>query len=1272
MPFKLKEFYRFLPFFTLIAGLLMSAFVGIFTYNYYEQKEHKRLEIASHEIVLLIRERMATYEQILRSGVALFDVSDNVTRDAWATFVKEQKLNENYKGIQGFGYSEVVLARNEHKHEEQIREQGFPNYTIRPHGLRAFYAPVIYLEPFNARNKKALGYDVFSEKVRREAMLQAMQTGKAAITGKVTLIQENDKDVQTGFLMYMPVYKKGSKLDTHQDRALSIQGFVSAPFRINDLMKGILGTEYSNVNFDIYDDNSTLSDNILYRSSTNNEFTKIYKTINITINNHTWTIAFKTNNSVKNEYLSIVALVSLLSLMATFLLYLFLRSLIKTDEDLIQVMQKRYIAMFNKHDSIMLLIDSIDGTIIDANESAQNFYGYTYEEFLSLNIGDINQLSREEIALLMPLTVQRKQNHFIFQHKLKNGEIRTVEVFGSPIEIENGKLIFSIIRDVTKEQEFLNQIKKEAFRKELALSTGIVGIWEWNIDTNTLIWDGVMYQIYGITQKDGESPYEMWSNAIDPNDKPAVEANLLSAKENNVEYHISFWIRTPAGERKYIQAIGKYELDDFGKAFKMVGLNIDITEQKNREIQLKTLLNQQEALYKVQTVGFVHLKDRHFKWTNEIFETMLGYEKGELQGKPARIMYHDEEEYISYGRDGYEALKNTGIFTREIKCVKKDGSQFFVLASMTSLYKDSTEAVGVAFDITEIKKQAKLIEKQHEEFKTIFDISRDGLAILDLESNFLDFNDAYLAMTGFTREELLATSCIALSIPEDHERAIQAIKIVTEIGYLESFEKTCIVKNGKYIVIKMAMSFMPDKKRILISTKDITDMRHHEEQLEFIAHFDPLTKLPNRVLLSDRMKQSIATAHRNNGKLAIAYLDLDGFKQVNDIYGHDAGDILLIEVSKRMQESLREGDTLARLGGDEFVAILGDQNDKSETFTVLNRLLNAAAFPVDIQNAVVTVSASVGVTFYTKGCDIDADILLRQADQAMYEAKLRGKNQIAVFDDISDFSNQVGENALAIKNALNNNEFMLHYQPKVNMKSGQVIGAEALIRWNDPQRGILYPDEFLSVVDNRPLMYEIDKWVLNAALSQLDIWHTEGFDTKVSINISAYTFKQPDFIYLIDKAVAKHPNLQPYQIDIEILESSSLHDIEDVRQIIEQLHERNITVSLDDFGTGYSTLSYLKKLGIDTLKIDKSFVLDILYDEGDLSIVNASVGLAEAFNAKPLAEGVESVEHGNVLLGLGCHLAQGYIISRAMSSDLLPTWVKEWKPPESWQGIEKV
>lgn len=811
------------------------------------------------------------------------------------------------------------------------------------------------------------------------------------------------------------------------------------------------------------------------------------------------------------------------------------------------------------------------------------------------------------------------------------------------------------------QQQFITQMQAHAQRYEAFMKFASSGVFIMDMQGNLKECSQMAADMLGYSMEEMITLNVTQWEAMVP---PEEIAKLFQSTSTQTPIHFESKHKRKDGTF-YDAAISSVQIRIGGETFIYASVK-DITEQKEKEMHLKNLLEQQKALYKVQTIGFIFLKNRYFEWTNETFEQLFGYEIGELQGQSARIIYDSDDQFENYGREGYEALKKIGTFTKEIQGVKKDGTKITLLTSMTALKEDASEAVGVAFNITEMKQQTEIIKKQNQEFKTIFEISRDGLAILDLQSNFLDCNDAYLTMTGLSKEELLASSCIALSIPQDHQRSIEAMKIVKEQGYLESFEKTCIVKDGKQIVIRMALSLMPDKKRILTSAKDVTDLRNHERELEFIAHFDPLTKLPNRVLLSDRMQQSISNAHRNDQALAVAYLDLDGFKQVNDTYGHEAGDLLLVKLSERMQGVLRAGDTLARIGGDEFVVVLNNQGSENETFAVLNRLLNAAASNVDIGNAIVAVSASIGVTFYIKAYGVDADILLRQADQAMYEAKMRGKNQIALFQDLTHISDKTGERAQAIKNALEMSEFIVHYQPKVNMKSGEVVGVEALIRWNSPQQGIIYPDDFLPIVDNRPLMNEIDKWVFNEALKQLSTWANEGLDIKISINISAYTFKQKNFISIIDEIIAAYPTPKPFSIDIEILESNSLHDIQEVQKIIEQLHTRNITVSLDDFGTGYSTLSYLKQLGIDTLKIDKSFILDILHNKGDLSIINASVGLAEAFQVKPLAEGVESIEQGNILLKHGCYLAQGYIISRPMSAELLPQWIKEYKAPNSW------
>jgi diguanylate cyclase (GGDEF)-like protein/PAS domain S-box-containing protein len=302
------------------------------------------------------------------------------------------------------------------------------------------------------------------------------------------------------------------------------------------------------------------------------------------------------------------------------------------------------------------------------------------------------------------------------------------------------------------------------------------------------------------------------------------------------------------------------------------------------------------------------------------------------------------------------------------------------------------KALFVAWrDITESK-------RQKEEFKIVFETSKDGLAILDLESNFISFNESYLAMTGYTRNELLQKSCIGMSIPKDVSRAKEALAEVLNNGSITNFEKSCIRKDGSVITINMSIALMPDKNHILISTKDVTESKNHERQLEYIAHYDSLTKLPNRILNSDRLRQAMIHTERRNEKIAVLFLDLDGFKEVNDRYGHSAGDMLLVALSTNMKQA----DTLSRLGGDEFVAIIVDLDDTSSALPIIQRLLDFTSQAIELGNIVVQVSASIGVTFYPQHKDVDADQLIRQADQAMYIAKQSGKNRYHIFDPESE------------------------------------------------------------------------------------------------------------------------------------------------------------------------------------------------------------------------------------------------------------------------------
>jgi diguanylate cyclase (GGDEF)-like protein len=463
-----------------------------------------------------------------------------------------------------------------------------------------------------------------------------------------------------------------------------------------------------------------------------------------------------------------------------------------------------------------------------------------------------------------------------------------------------------------------------------------------------------------------------------------------------------------------------------------------------------------------------------------------------------------------------------------------------------------------------------------------------------------------------------------------------------------------------FLILVVLFIFEPMKRLI---TRQISD-------LKLAAHYDLLTNLPNRVLLAERLNQAIKHCQRRNQSLAVAFMDLDGFKAVNDRHGHNVGDELLIEVAKRMRDALREGDTLARIGGDEFIAVMVDLENIEDSEPGLKRLLKAASDPVYLSGAVMQVSASIGVSLYPQD-HLDADLLMRHADQAMYVAKQAGKNRYHFFDTTQDNAIKTqGQSIDDIRSALDRREFLLHYQPKVNMHTSEVIGVEALIRWQHPLRGLVPPLDFLPAIEGHALSLELGEWVIDKALSQINQWRSMGFVLPISVNISAYQLQQGNFSTRLAASLAAHPDVNPHYLELEILETSVLSDINQVFDTMSACHDLGVRFALDDFGTGYSSLTHIKRLPTYLIKIDHSFVRDMLEDANDLAIVESVIGLAKTFKREVIAEGVETIEHGVALLKLGCDLAQGNGIARPMPSSNIPEWVSNWKADDSWQAYK--
>ncbi|MBK5299614.1 MULTISPECIES: putative bifunctional diguanylate cyclase/phosphodiesterase [Gammaproteobacteria] len=544
----------------------------------------------------------------------------------------------------------------------------------------------------------------------------------------------------------------------------------------------------------------------------------------------------------------------------------------------------------------------------------------------------------------------------------------------------------------------------------------------------------------------------------------------------------------------------------------------------------------------------------------------------------------------------------------------------------------------------------------------------------DLNGRITYVNDQFCAVSGYSREELLGQNHRLLNSGLHSADFFAAMWRTIALGNIWKGEICNRAKDGSLYWVDSTMVPVLDDStgrihRYLSIRFDISEKRQLLQSLQWRVGHDVLTGLPNRAFLSDLLDQALEFSRHENIPLAVCMLDLDGFKAVNDGYGHASGDMLLVEVAKRLRDIVRGEDVVARLAGDEFVLVLRYVRDLQELRAALNRVLGAISAPYTLHGKDINVFASIGVTLFPHDNE-DAETLLRHADQAMYVAKQSGRNRFHLFDVSRDQEVKATHQTVErVRQALVAGELRLHFQPKVNMRRGVVVGFEALLRWEHPQNGMVPPREFLPLVEDTDLIIDIGEWVMDQVLSQLHRWQQAGQGWPISINIAARHFQRADFVDRLRQVLARHAQVAPQMLDLEIVESVAIENIQHVSACLQACQALGVQFSLGDFGTGYSSLSYLKRLRTQTIKIDKSFVRDILNDHDDLALTTAVIGLARAFGRQVIAEGLESVEHGELLLRLGCEVAQGYFIARPMPPGEVPGWVAGFVAPSQWQTL---
>ncbi|HOY33824.1 MAG TPA: EAL domain-containing protein [Piscinibacter sp.] len=646
------------------------------------------------------------------------------------------------------------------------------------------------------------------------------------------------------------------------------------------------------------------------------------------------------------------------------------------------------------------------------------------------------------------------------------------------------------------------------------------------------------------------------------------------------------------------------------------------------------------------------------------------------RGHPADVFWsriHPDE--LASVQKMLESLRNPGAeqFRTECRMRRGDGSwHWFELNALVADRSAAGEPMRVVCTARDISSERDASERQ-QVADSLFRQLHEGLLVTDAQHRVIETNPTFCRITGFNRDELLGRVPVLLlggTTADGEPGPSEAIRQSLADEGMWRGEVVHQRPDGAFRELELTVSAVRGHdgsvRSHVVAVSDITQSRQQQERLERQAHFDELTGLPNRVKLASLLQAALETSQREGSLLTVCHLDIDHFKAINELHGHDAGNALLVKLSERIQASLRSwaggDDVAARVGGDEFALLLRTATLR-ESHHAVERVLQQIAMPCDmgLASGPLAVTASIGATVFPYD-RADGEALLRHADQAMYGAKQAGRNGYLFFDAEQDRRTKDRFVALGrVQEALDASEFSLHYQPKVDMRQGRVLGAEALLRWNHPEHGLVPPGQFLPLVEHTGLGIALGRWVLAQGVSQLAAWQREGLDITVSINVSARHLQEPAFADELAELLAPHGADVARHLVLEVLETAALADIDYTCELMQRCRALGVRFALDDFGTGYSTFTYLKRLPLDMLKIDRSFVNQMLEDHQDLAIVEGVIALSRTFSCEVVAEGVETPAQAQRLIELGCGIGQGNGIAAAMPSEQLPGWVRAYK-----------
>jgi len=827
----------------------------------------------------------------------------------------------------------------------------------------------------------------------------------------------------------------------------------------------------------------------------------------------------------------------------------------------------------------MLLIEPSSGKIIEANLAAHRFYGFSIDALETMSIQDINLLSQEQVASERALAKSENRNYFIFRHKIKSGDIRTVAVYSIPITFNKRKVLFSVIQDITLEREFKEEL--------------------WHYQSNL------------------EQLVDRQVNQIDKTKKQKIQILIVGILFLSL----------------------------------MVLFLIYLLRRKSLVEEQRSVLSQivEQSPVSIQRTDI----NGYITYVNKQFNKSSGYNLAELIGKKPSILksgHHNPQLY----KELWETITSGKHWVGEFYNQNKNGKSYWEKANIYPIRdtkNNITSYVGIKEDITQIKED----EKQLRLASTVFKTATEAVMVTDVDNNIVAVNKAFTVITGYEEFEVIGQNPSLLS--SGHHDAEFYHRMNSELAKSDQWQgEICNRrKNGEVYYEWLSITALRDDLGQLESYvslfSDITKRKKAEDKIYLQANYDALTGLANRNLFVDRFEQALAFAKREQNTVAIFFIDLDGFKGVNDTFGHEKGDLLLKLTTERIKESVRKTDTVSRLSGDEFAIILSGNNNIFSFEKIATNILNKIASPFELEEKEAYVTASIGISMFPDD-GTTSEELLRKADSAMYKAKEKGKNNVQFFTKEMDIKAQNRRSLeVELRKSIINNELVLHYQPIHEVSTGKVVSAEALVRWQHPEKGLVPPTDFITLAEDIGFIAKIGEWVLQQACQQAKLWESQ-FDMppKISVNISSLQFHRQDFISNLTN-ILDEAQLAPQRLILEMTESLLIEkDSSTLTQLL-QIREMGIELSIDDFGTGYSSLSYLKRFPISILKIDRAFIKDITNNSEDEALACAILSIAKSLGLKVVAEGVEEEAQCELLKQHECHFIQGFYFSRPLNEN---------------------